>query len=81
MHEITTYVAINEERNDENGFVFFHAQDTDSALYSNELYLSYGGFDDYSAVQIGRQIVDAFEKNGLRTSWNEDVSKRIGIFG
>lgn len=71
--------SINEERTDENGFVFFHAQDTESALYTNHLYLSYDSFGDYPAMQIGLQIVDAFEKYGLRTCWNQNVSTRIKV--
>jgi hypothetical protein len=45
------------------------------------LYLNYGAVEDgkAEALAVAREIVAALEHNGLRTTWNGQWARRIGI--
>jgi len=63
------------------GFTFFHIQDTEHAVGGEFLYLSYGSAtaDRSDAVAIGREVVDALSRHGLRPSWDGRHVNRIGL--
>jgi hypothetical protein len=63
------------------GYVFFHQQDTDSAVEGHGLYLNYGAIEDGEpkALAVGREIVAAIESCGLKTNWDGSWDKRIGV--
>jgi hypothetical protein len=59
------------------GVVFFHQQDTESAVDGSGLYLAYGG--EAGPEAAGRQIVKAFEAAGLAPVWNGSSNTRIQV--
>lgn len=63
------------------GHVFYHAQDTESALDGDGLYLAYGAAEegDEAAVAIGHEIVACIESHGLETRWNGEIRQRIHV--
>ena len=63
------------------GYVFFHNQDTESAVNNAGLYLAYGsaeGVESHTRA-VGRVIVSVLQKHGLEPAWNGDVSSRIEL--
>jgi hypothetical protein len=75
---------IGEEAGDDaRGYVFFHAQDTDTAVEGLGLYLSYGTFADSTgpagAAAIGREVAEAFAAAGLGVEWDGSPNTRIRI--
>ncbi|KJS54611.1 hypothetical protein VM98_18115 [Streptomyces rubellomurinus subsp. indigoferus] len=66
---------------DARGFVYFHAQCTDSAAAGHGLTLLYGGFDGSAGTTaaIGREVVAAVEAVGLPVEWNGDPSRAITV--
>ena len=63
------------------GYAFYHEQDTECALDTGTLYLSFGPVDETEAhtLAIGRRIVQILRLVGLETDWNGDLRRRIGI--
>lgn len=63
------------------GYVFYHEQDTESAVDGYGLYLSYGSTEpgEAAALAVGAEIVEALERAGLRTRWNGRWSTRIWV--
>lgn len=63
------------------GYVFYHEQDTESAVDNALLYLSYGSAQETpeASVAIGREIIAELERHGLSTHWSEDLEHRIGV--
>lgn len=61
------------------GYVFYHQQDTDSAVEGDYLYLAYGAVDGKSpsSMRVGHEVVAALQRAGLDVVWNGDLSKRI----
>lgn len=61
------------------GYVFYHVQDTESAVSGHGMYLAYGAFsrDDGAEAAVGRDIVDALRRHGLDPSWDGCVTSRI----
>ncbi|MFD8993500.1 DUF6891 domain-containing protein [Streptomyces abikoensis] len=66
---------------DARGFVYFHAQCTDSAAAGHGLTLLYGGFDGSSGTtaSIGREVVAALEAAGLTVEWDHDPARAITV--
>jgi hypothetical protein len=66
---------------DARGFVYFHAQCTDSAAAGHGLMLLYGSFDgsSESTTSIGHEIVSALEAVGLHTEWDHNPGTAITI--
>lgn len=77
----------DEMENDQNsgklvkGYTFFHMQDTESAVEGCGLYLNYGSINqgEEAAIAVGHVIQGELEKSGLRTDWDGDIGKRIGV--
>jgi len=64
------------------GYVFFHQQDTESAVETGELYLSYGAANntaDAVFLQIGQEIADTLAAVGLKVHWDGKLERRIGV--
>ncbi|MFE6871684.1 DUF6891 domain-containing protein [Kitasatospora sp. NPDC057692] len=63
------------------GFVYFHAQCTDSAAAGRGLTLLYGGFDDSSktTAAIGHEVMAALQAVGLPAEWGHDPGRAITI--
>ena len=65
------------------GYVFFHQQDTDSAVEGRGLYFNYGHADDRATdaqhAGIGRELVRALEAAGLEPEWNGSLDRRIAV--
>ena len=63
------------------GFVFFHVQDTESAVSGESLFLSYGSPDRDKdvAVAIGHEVTAALREQGLHPAWNGRHANRIGL--
>lgn len=69
------------------GYAFFHSQDTDAAVATGELNITFGAADKTSdealdiAIEVGKKVVEALKRNGLNTSWDESYLQRVGITG
>ena len=70
------------------GYVFYHMQDTETAVEGGGLYLSYGpqweeGLTETHyesrAKAIAREIVKDLTKSGLRVDWNGELNRRIRV--
>ena len=65
------------------GYVFFHQQDTESAVDGHGLYFNYGHALEYdkpeASIEIGKELVKALEGAGLRPKWNGDLGQRIFV--
>lgn len=63
------------------GYVFFHEQDTESAVRTGTMYLSCGSVNakKESIVQIGHEIVKVLTQHGFDVHWDGDFKRRILI--
>ncbi len=63
------------------GYVFFHIQDTESAIEGGGLYLSYGAVaeGEASALEVAREVADALTQAGLQVDWDGSWERRIGV--
>jgi hypothetical protein len=63
------------------GYVFYHMQDTESAVNGSGLYLNYGsvGPDEKADLKIAAEIVEALKQCGLKATWNGTIKQRIGV--
>ena len=63
------------------GYVYFHNQDTESAVNNAGLYLAYGSADelDVRTRAVGRVIVSVLRDHGLAPSWDGDIGERIEL--
>jgi hypothetical protein len=63
------------------GYTFYHMQDTESAARGSGLLLFYGAVekDEELALRIANEIIDALQRQGLKTEWDGSWSKRIGV--
>lgn len=70
-----------ESEPDARGFVYFHAQCTDSAAAGYGLTLLYGGFDGSpeTTTAIGHEIVAALTAVGLHTEWDQTPGQAMTI--
>lgn len=61
------------------GYVFYHAQDTESAQETGNLYLAYGhiGLAKKSSSEVAEMIVDKLKNFGLDVVWNGNTNTRI----
>lgn len=71
---------IRDYARDFRGFVFFHTQDTESAVHGT-LHLSFGAQVNKPEVvaSVGHQIVKVLNENGLQTEWDGSAGSRIKI--
>ena len=65
------------------GYVFFHQQDTESAVESGSLYISYGAADATASpeenVAIGQRLHDVLHSVGLKPVWDGKINHRVGL--
>jgi hypothetical protein len=63
------------------GYVFFHMQDTDSAVAGLGLYLCYGAASDETSesIGIGQEVVAALKRQRLTVEWDGTLKKRIWV--
>jgi hypothetical protein len=66
------------------GYVFFHRQDTESAVEGHGVWLAYGSLGevaDHAAADeaVGREVVAALAAGGLPVEWNGSVRTRIKV--
>lgn len=75
-------VSFRQEQGKEvRGYVFYHHQDTDSALAGHGLYLAYGAAADgeEATEAIGREICSALSRYGISHQWDGSAKSRIFI--
>ena len=72
-----------ESRPGDTGYVFFHYQDTERAVFDGELMVAFGSHDGDREVtaEVGRRAVAALTEQGLTVQWDGDVSRRIAVTG
>ena len=63
------------------GYVFFHEQDTDSAVEGGGLLLAFGAVDERESatLAIGRETCEVLRSHGLAPVWADDPNKRIHV--
>ena len=65
------------------GYVFFHQQDTESAVESGSLYISYGAADATApaeaSIAIGQRLFDVLQAVGLKPIWDGKINHRVGL--
>ena len=59
------------------GAVYFHQQDFEAARSTGELYLGFGGHEDFDTVALGKIVTDALAKHGLSFTWDGTEQHRI----
>lgn len=66
---------------DVHGYVFFHEQDTESAVAGSDLYLAYGAKDGagHDLLQVGHEVCNALRDAGLSPLWDGDADSRIRV--
>ena len=63
------------------GYTFYHMQGTASAVEGYGLYLYYGAVEEGKepALQVANEIVDALQRQGLKTEWDGSSSTAIKV--
>lgn len=65
------------------GYVFFHQQDTDSAVEGHGLYFNYGTADadwtEEKSLAIGQRLFDALKSVGLTPDWDGSLDHRVSV--
>ena len=63
------------------GYVFYHQQDTDSALGGEGLHLRYGSVKrgGEAIAEVGRCIASVLGEEGLVVRWNDDPTQTIAL--
>jgi len=79
--EISYEIKETEKHRPVHGYVFFHWQDTESAVRSDYLYLAYGSVSgkESESNDIANNVVAALNRAGLDAEWNGSVRSRICI--
>lgn len=79
--EISQEIKKTEKHRPVQGYVFFHWQDTESAVRSEYLYLAYGSVSgkESESQEIAAQIITTLSRAGLDSEWNGSVRSRICI--
>jgi hypothetical protein len=71
-----------------HGYAFFHKQDTEHAAEGHGLCVAYGPVVprgtskaefDLAAMDVGREIVAALEREGLSPFWSGEIGRRIEL--
>jgi hypothetical protein len=64
-----------------DGYVFYHMQNTGGAAATGRLFLSYGAYsgEDADILVIGRRIVTALERQGLKTTWSGSSNQCVEV--
>lgn len=62
----------------DEGYVFFHAQDTERAVEGGALWLRYGAVTG-PATPVGQRVADALTRHGLTVDWDGDPERAIRV--
>ncbi|MEH1014440.1 hypothetical protein V6U90_15165 [Micromonospora sp. CPCC 206060] len=62
----------------DEGYVFFHAQDTERAAEGGALWLRYGTTEG-PATPVGQRVADTLTRHGLPVDWNGDPGRAIRV--
>lgn len=80
VYEIGDEIAkAREAKKTVDGYVFYHQQDTDSAVTTGVLHLRYGGTAGTPDADIARRIVDELRARRLDPAWDGDPTKTIRL--
>ncbi|MGO9108386.1 MAG: DUF6891 domain-containing protein [Thermoguttaceae bacterium] len=81
--EIGAEIEQAQKLREVKGYVFYHMQDTESAVETGTLWLAYGSLtgDEEESVAIGHAIVEAIRHVGLAVKWNGSLNQRICATG
>ncbi|WP_205762190.1 DUF6891 domain-containing protein [Longimicrobium terrae] len=73
--------AVNDIIPHVRGYVFYHMQDTESAVEGGGIYLSYGAVADTedAPLAVARDVVSTLRDHGLRVEWNGEITRRIMV--
>lgn len=71
----------DHKRKRDVGYCFYHAQDTESAAETGQLYLRFSAYDADLVVQVGELIVDTARKLDLDVEWSGDPDIAILLKG
>jgi hypothetical protein len=65
------------------GYCFYHTQDMDRAINSENLLLAFGDFDqnDKVGTDIGNEIITTLHEKGFNINWSGSIEERIEIVG
>jgi hypothetical protein len=75
--EIENFESMNRKA---RGYAFFHQQDTEHVVGGGELAFAYGSASDqYSAVDIAKEISDSMRTAGFNVNWNGEATKRVMV--
>ena len=77
--EIEDYEALGHVA---RGYVFFHQQDTESAVEGHGLYFSYGAAHsehDAAHIAIAQELFDLLVAVGLKPHWDGKIDHRVGV--
>jgi uncharacterized protein DUF6891 len=79
--EINTEIAKTQQHRPVRGYVFFHWQDTESAVRNGYLYLAYGSVSgkEHESEYVAQEVMAALRRAGLEADWNDSVRTRICI--
>lgn len=65
------------------GYVFFHQQDTESAVDGHGLYFNYGTAEEEwteaKSLAIGQRLFDALKSVGLTPDWDGTIDRRVAV--
>ncbi|MFG1927149.1 DUF6891 domain-containing protein [Cryptosporangium sp. NPDC048952] len=61
------------------GYVFYHQQDTDSAVAGEGVHLAYGLFGAPPTTEIGTEVTTALTAAGLPVNWDGTTGQRIHV--
>ncbi|MBO4207877.1 DUF6891 domain-containing protein [Micromonospora echinofusca] len=62
----------------DEGYVFFHAQDTERAAEGGALWLRYGATSG-PATPVGQRVAETLTRHGLPVDWNGDPGRAIRV--
>lgn len=66
-----------------HGYVFYHQQDTESAVEGYGLYFNYGALaetaNDAQHIEIGNLLAKTLSSVGLNVDWNGTLEERVGV--
>ncbi|MFI5956183.1 DUF6891 domain-containing protein [Cryptosporangium sp. NPDC051539] len=61
------------------GYVFYHRQDTESAVAGHGVHLAYGLFERPPTAEIGNEVAAALTTAGLAVDWDGTTARRIRV--
>ncbi len=68
---------------DVKGYVFYHQQDTESAVDGHGLYFNYGAVNENASdedhIAIGKNLSSSLRAQGFEVDWDNSLSRRIGL--